>query len=42
VADHARTVAPHRLDPYGRVPAVRNPVEEKVLDIPHFLNRRAN
>ena len=42
VADQARTVAPQRLDPYGRVPAVRNPAEEKVLDVPYFLNRRAN
>jgi cell division protein FtsZ len=42
VADHARTVAPQRLDSFGRAAPVRNPAEEKVLDIPHFLNRRAN
>jgi cell division protein FtsZ len=43
VADQARTVAPQRLDPYGRAAApVRNPAEEKVLDVPVFLNRRAN
>jgi len=42
VADHARTVAPQRLDPFGRAAPVRNAAEEKVLDIPHFLNRRAN
>ena len=43
VADQARTVAPQRLDPYGRAAApVRNPAEDKVLDVPVFLNRRAN
>ena len=42
IADHARTVAPQRLDPFGRAAPVRNPVEEKVLDIPVFLNRKAN
>ena len=31
-----------RLDPFGRAAPVRNPVEEKVLDIPVFLNRKAN
>jgi len=42
VADHARTVAPPRLAPFGRAAPVRNAVEEKVLDVPVFLNRRAN
>ena len=43
VADQARTVAPQRLDPFGRAAApVRNPAEDKVLDVPVFLNRRAN
>jgi cell division protein FtsZ len=41
VADHARTVAPQRLDSFGRAAPVRN-AEEKVLDIPVFLNRKAN
>jgi cell division protein FtsZ len=35
-------VAPQRLDPFGRAAPVRNPAEEKVLDIPVFLNRKAN
>jgi cell division protein FtsZ len=38
----ARHPAPQRLDPYGRAPPARNPVEEKVLDIPAFLGRKAN
>ncbi|XIA62260.1 cell division protein FtsZ [Bradyrhizobium sp. TZ2] len=38
----ARHPAPQRLDPYGRAPPVRNPVEEKVVDIPAFLGRKAN
>jgi cell division protein FtsZ len=42
VAEYARPVAPQRLDPFGRAAPVRNPVEEKVLDIPVFLNRKAN
>ena len=41
VADHARTVAPQRLDSFGRAAPVRN-AEEKVLEIPVFLNRKAN
>jgi cell division protein FtsZ len=40
-AEPARTVAPQRLDPFGRAAPVRNAVEEKVLDVPVFLNRRA-
>jgi cell division protein FtsZ len=42
IAEHARPTAPQRLDPFGRAAPVRNPVEEKVLDIPVFLNRKAN
>jgi cell division protein FtsZ len=42
IAEQARPAAPQRLDPYGRAAPVRNPVEEKVLDIPVFLNRKAN
>ena len=39
----ARHPAPQRLDPYGRAaPARTNPVEEKVIDIPAFLGRKAN
>ena len=41
IADHTRHAAPQRLDPYGRAPPARNPVEEKVLDIPAFLSRKA-
>jgi cell division protein FtsZ len=42
IAEQARPAAPQRLDPYGRAAPVRNPVEEKVLDIPSFLGRKAN
>ena len=42
VAEYARPTAPQRLDPFGRAAPVRNPVEEKVLDIPSFLGRKAN
>jgi len=42
IAEHARPTAPQRLDPFGRAAPVRNPVEEKVLDIPSFLSRKAN
>jgi cell division protein FtsZ len=38
----ARHPAPQSLDPYGRSSAVRSLVEEKVLDIPVFLSRKAN
>jgi hypothetical protein len=34
-------VAPQRLDSFGRAAPVRN-AEEKVLEIPVFLNRKAN
>jgi cell division protein FtsZ len=37
-----RHAAPHGLDPYGRSAPVRNSIEEKVLDIPSFLHRKAN
>jgi cell division protein FtsZ len=42
VAEYARPAAPQRLDPFGRAAPVRSPVEEKVLDIPAFLSRKAN
>jgi len=42
-AEHARHAAPpQRLDPYGRAAPVHNPIEEKVMDIPAFLGRKAN
>ncbi|KRR25395.1 cell division protein FtsZ [Bradyrhizobium lablabi] len=42
-AEHARhAAAPQRLDSYGRAALVHNPIEEKVLDIPAFLGRKAN
>jgi cell division protein FtsZ len=41
IAEQARQPAPQRLDPYGRAAPAR-PVEEKVLEIPLFLNRKAN
>ena len=34
--------APRSLDPYGRFSAVRNSIEQAVLDIPVFLGRKAN
>jgi len=40
--EYARHAAPQGLDPYGRSPPVRNSIEEKVLDIPAFLPRKAN
>jgi cell division protein FtsZ len=39
--EYGRHAAPQGLDPYGRSP-VRNSIEEKVLDIPAFLSRKAN
>ncbi|MEH2528695.1 cell division protein FtsZ [Bradyrhizobium sp. AZCC 1620] len=42
IAEPARPAAPQRLDPFGRAMPARNPVEEKVLDIPVFLSRKAN
>jgi len=42
IAEQARQAAPQRLDPFGRAAPVRNPVEEKVLDLPVFLGRKAN
>ncbi|HMM89744.1 cell division protein FtsZ [Bradyrhizobium sp.] len=42
VVEHARPAPPQGLDPFGRTAAVRNPIEEKVLDIPAFLGRPSN
>jgi cell division protein FtsZ len=36
------TRAPQAIDPYGRFSAVRRSIEQKVLDIPAFLHRKAN
>jgi cell division protein FtsZ len=37
----ARTTVPRGVDPYGALSAVRNSIEQAVLDIPTFLGRRA-
>jgi cell division protein FtsZ len=37
-----RIPAPQRLDHYGRAAPARNPAEEKVIDIPSFIGRKAN
>ena len=37
-----RPAKPQGLDPYGRASPVRNSIEEKVIDIPAFLGRKAN
>jgi len=42
IAEQARPATPQRLDSFGRAAPVRNPVEDKVLDIPSFLGRKAN
>jgi cell division protein FtsZ len=42
ISEYARHAAPRGLDPYGRFFAVRNSIEQAVLDIPTFLGRKAN
>jgi cell division protein FtsZ len=42
ISEHARDAAPRGLDPYARFFAVRNSIEQAVLDIPTFLGRKAN
>ena len=42
ISEYARHAAPRSLDPYGRFFAVRNSIEQAVLDIPTFLGRKAN
>jgi cell division protein FtsZ len=42
ISEHARLAAPRGPDPYGRFSAVRNSIEQAVLDIPALLGRRAN
>jgi cell division protein FtsZ len=41
-SDLARPAAPRGLDRNGRSPAARSFVEEKIIDIPAFLGRKAN
>jgi len=40
--DYARPAPPRALDPRGRSSVVRNFIEQKVVEIPAFLGRRAN
>jgi cell division protein FtsZ len=42
IAEHARPAPPQGLDSFGRSAPVRNPIEEKVLDIPSFLGRQSS
>jgi cell division protein FtsZ len=41
ISEYARH-APRGLDPHGRFSAMRNSIEQAVLDIPAFLGRKAN
>ena len=41
LSEYARPAAPRGLDPCRRSSAVRNSIEETVLDIPAFLGRKA-
>jgi cell division protein FtsZ len=41
-SEYARHAASRGLDPYGRFSAVRNSIEQAILDIPTFLGRKAN
>jgi cell division protein FtsZ len=38
--DYARTTAPRDIEAYGRLAAVRNSIEQAVLEIPAFLGRK--
>ncbi len=42
VSEPARHAAPRGFNPHGRFSAVRNSIEQAVIDIPSFLGRRAN
>jgi cell division protein FtsZ len=42
ISEYTGHAAPRGLDPYGRFSAVRNSIEQAVLDIPAFLGRKAN
>jgi len=41
-SDYVRPAAPRAFDRTGRASAVRNLIEEKILEIPNFLTRKAN
>jgi cell division protein FtsZ len=41
-SEYARPAVPRGLDRSGRSPVVRNAIEEKILEIPAFLARKAN
>jgi cell division protein FtsZ len=41
ISEHARYAARQGLDPYGHFSAVRKSIEQRVLDIPAFLHRKA-
>jgi cell division protein FtsZ len=40
ISQPARTTAPRDIDTYGRLAAVRNSIEQAVLEIPAFLGRK--
>jgi cell division protein FtsZ len=42
VSEYGRHAASQGLDPYGRFSAVRKSIEQRVLEIPAFLHRKAN
>jgi cell division protein FtsZ len=42
ISEYARHAASRGLDPYSRFSAMRNSIEQAVLDIPTFLGRKAN
>jgi cell division protein FtsZ len=42
ISQYERHAAPRGPEPYGRFSAVRNSIEQAVLDIPAFLGRKAN
>jgi cell division protein FtsZ len=42
ISEYARQAGSQGLDPYGRSSPARNSIEEKILDIPAFLRRKAN
>jgi cell division protein FtsZ len=42
ISEYAQHAAPRGLDPYGPFSAVRNSIQQAVLDIPTFLGRKVN
>jgi cell division protein FtsZ len=42
ISEHAHQATARGLDPYGRLSAMRNSIEQAVLEIPAFLGRRAS